>query len=303
MSIYREPMGKLIRYSCRGADFYSRVDCANGDPIYISTAPTPKFVVIKNSNMGIMGKKLLSLNEPHVFVLSLLLLANMMANQQEIESWNDLKAGFRWSVPAELQIFCYLGTYTEVALRARSADDFEKYLLDVQYTYTHQNPVLLIPELMIKVSQTIKAEVETPPVPPRKNINDIKNNQRAFELTKVLVDILQLCVNADDNNFNFNVYVNSFLANAQNHVTLYAEEHGNQLFSDSAEDLLKDIRQFIFNDIKLFRQGMPEYKPDPRIDPLVELLLVDYTEKVDEMIVSHLSKLMKESKIAVNLKS
>jgi len=49
-------MGKLIRFKDTNVQCWSRVDCSNGDPIYISIARSS--VKIKKSNLGIMGAML-----------------------------------------------------------------------------------------------------------------------------------------------------------------------------------------------------------------------------------------------------
>lgn len=56
-------MGKLIRYVDSKAGCWSRVNLANGDPIWISVAQTG--VVVKKSRMGLMGANLY--NETNVY--------------------------------------------------------------------------------------------------------------------------------------------------------------------------------------------------------------------------------------------
>ena len=56
-------MGKLIRYADTKVSSWSRIDLANGDPIWISVANAG--IVVKKSRMGIMGAQLY--NESNVY--------------------------------------------------------------------------------------------------------------------------------------------------------------------------------------------------------------------------------------------
>lgn len=54
-------MSKLVRFKDTRSQCWSRVDMPNNDPIYISIAQTG--IVVKKSNMGILGPKLFVEND------------------------------------------------------------------------------------------------------------------------------------------------------------------------------------------------------------------------------------------------
>jgi len=134
MHIYKELAGNLMRYTCDSKQCWSRVNAPNGDPLYISASPSPDFLLIKKSNLGILGDKLLTLSAPHTLNFAGYMLGTLMASQQDKDKLEDIERGFVWSVPLDMIVYgVHLAIYTEIVLRAGSAvalrDFFHKHLV------------------------------------------------------------------------------------------------------------------------------------------------------------------------------
>lgn len=96
-------MGKLIRYLDGKTGCWSRVNLANGDPIWISVAQTG--VMVKKSRMGLMGAKLYSVTNVY----------NAAKTAQAL----DAQIG-EYATPSEMTN-PVLRAFTQVALECKSA--------------------------------------------------------------------------------------------------------------------------------------------------------------------------------------
>lgn len=130
--ISETPIGKLLRYTCDGKQCWSRVGCSNGDPIYISAHPEMNLILIKKSNMGILGDKLFELNAKSSVILFMNVLMYELMTIKQNKKFDLLEIKHEWTVPADMVLNAiHLAIFTEIALHSYSADSMERFIKQI----------------------------------------------------------------------------------------------------------------------------------------------------------------------------